>query len=70
MDIPRMGSKYPGPLVRGNAADGVLGSSVVRYHYFTMKQASHTMVVIGVGSGTESTLELLFFTGVMNSSYE
>ena len=72
MDIPRMGSKYPGPTpttgkkqmkkpnrkrissvmsssALGNAADGVVGSSGFGYYYFTVKQVSHTMAVIGVG---------------------
>ena len=45
-------------------ADGVLGSSVFRYHYFTMEQVSHTMAVIGVGSGTKALGQFIECTKV------
>ena len=47
-----------------NAADGVLGSSVFRYHYSTMEQVSHTMAVIGVRSGTEDLGQSVEYTNV------
>ena len=107
LDIPRMGSKYPGPTPTAGKkqkkkpnwkriskhyvkigsggtldplADGVLGSSVYRNHYFTLGYVSHPMAVIGVGSGTKDLGQFLectkvhsekkILTGVINSSYE
>ena len=45
-------------------ADGVLGSSVFCCHYFTVEQVSHTMAVIGVGSGTKDLGQFIQCTKV------
>ena len=45
-------------------ADGVLGSSIFRYHYFTLEQDSHTMAVIGVGSATKDLGQFIECTKV------